>query len=506
MRRVPVRILYLLTCLLCLSHAGTDALADHSPALATPLEQNEFKRISTSAEISAYLDRVVAATPLARKDVLGSSVRGLPIEALVLRAGAAGDERLRILITGSQHGAAEPAGGEALLVLARDLAFGALRPLLDDVEVILLPNANPDGRDLGQRSNAHHVNINTDFVLAREPETRALQAALLRYVPHAVLDSHESAVLKRQSLGREGYLTDFEVQFEIANNPGVPSHLRALSENHLLPALLAAVSADGYTAHRYIGEITSIRQPVTNGGLTLRNFRNSAGVQGILSFLVETRLDSSEGSYPTWRNIAVRNERQLSCLRAFLAVMHERRGALLAALAAPSANEFPLYAAYHAEPGDTTVEIALRRRATSTLEWLTFRDHRRVEVADVVSLPASYLVTAAQDVLRPILDAQGIEYTRLDAAREFTVQAIRFRAQTDPTARIAVFDSQLTTLTVPPGTLLVNLDQAQGRRTVLLLDPRSSSSVFRYPEFAALLDEERAHFIYPVPGGVRDLP
>jgi len=181
--------------------------------------------------------------------------------------------------------------------------------------------------------------------------------------------------------------------------------------------------------------------------------------------------------------------------------MHERRAAIRAALAAPSAQEMPLHAAYQAKPGAATVDIALRRRATGTLESRRFRDHRQVDVADVVSLPASYVVTAAQDVLRPILDAQGIEYMRLDSAREVTAYANRFRANTNPGARVPIIDSQLVTFPVAPGTLFISLAQRQGRRAVLLLDPRSPSSVFRYPEFAALVDEDRPHFVYPVPGG-----
>ena len=151
--------------------------AAHLALPPTPLEAAGHTRHSRAGEISAYLDTLVAAAPTrARKDVLGHSVQKRPIEALVLGAPAprAAKPRLTVLLVGSQHGGAEPAGGEALLTVARDLLDGDLRPLLDDLDIILIPDANPDGRDLKRRSNANRVNINTDFVLLSQPESRAL--------------------------------------------------------------------------------------------------------------------------------------------------------------------------------------------------------------------------------------------------------------------------------------------------------------------------------------------
>jgi|GEM_PF-4247614 len=91
-------------------------------------------------------------------------------------------------------------------------------------------------------------------------------------------DVHESAILKKKSLGRERYLTDFEAQFEVANNPNVDSEIRSMSLNRLLPEIIACVRSQGLSAQRYIGEITSTSQAITNGGLSLRNIRNKAGI------------------------------------------------------------------------------------------------------------------------------------------------------------------------------------------------------------------------------------
>lgn len=491
----------LLTVLIC-----TAACAETPP---TPLEAAGYSRHSTSEEVSAYLATLVARAPaLARTEVLGRSVQGRPIEALLLTAptAEAGAPRLKVLLVGSQHGAAEPAGGEALLAIARDLTEGDLRPLLDDLDVVLIPNANPDGRDLRRRANANRVNINTDFVLLSQPESRALAQALTRYAPHAVLDTHESAVLKRTTLAREGYLTDFDAQFEIANNPALPAGLRAFAQDQVLPALLARVSAAGLPANHYIGEIVSTRQPITNGGLTLRNFRNTAGLGGALSVLVETRLDPRHDRFASYRNIAVRVQRQLLCIRSFLAEVHTQQADILAHTTAARAALKPptltLFAGYATDPDHPTVTLPLRRLDTRALEPIRFADHRRVVTADTIPYPQALVVADHTDRLRELLDHHGLQYTTLTQAARLAVVATRFAARPGPADRVPAQTSGRTPLTVKPGSLVIDLAQPAGRKALLLLDPRSTSSVFRYPDYAALVTPAADFFVYHVTDGL----
>lgn len=500
------RTLGALAAMVLLTAFGSAAGADALPA--TPLEAAAHGRLSTSGEMSAYLDALVARAPaLARKDLIGRSVQGRPIEALVLAspAPAAGTPRLKVLLVGSQHGGAEPAGGEAMLAIARDLIAGELRPLLDDLELILIPNANPDGRDLKRRANANRVNINTDFVRLSQPESRALVQALARYAPHAVLDAHESAVLKRQTLAREGYLTDFDAQFEIANNPAQAAGLQAFAQNAVLPALLARASAAGLPANHYIGEIVSTRQPITNGGLTLRNFRNTAGLGGALSVLVETRLDPRTDHFASYRNIGVRVQRQRLCIGSFLAEVRARRAAILARTSAARAAMQPrtltLFAAYAANPDHPTVTLPLRRLDTRALEPVRFADHRRVVTADTIRYPAALVVTDHTGLLRELLDRHGIHYRTLTQAARLAVLATRFAARPNLADRLTPVQETHKTLPAPPGSLVIDLAQPAGRKALLLLDPRSTSSVFRYPQYAVLVTPGAEFFIYQATGG-----
>lgn len=479
--------------------------------LLTPIERSNFSHASSSAEVSHYLATLAGHYPPARVETLGTSVLGRPLEALVLTTAAGGDpatgERLTVEIVGAQHGM-EGAGAESLLFIAGELLAGDLRHVLDDIDVVLIPNANPDGFEINQRGNANGVNLNTDFVALTQPESAALVRALDRYEPEVILDVHESAIFKRKSLALEGYLTDFLAQFEIANSPNISRSMRHFALNEVLTPWIAGVDAAGFNAHRYFGEIRSSRQPVTNGGLSLQNFRNRAGIEGRLSFLMETRLDPTDGEYPTFHNLAARVVRQRISIERFLLVIHERRDEILAAIEdeRQRGNREPLAldARYVADTADPPVAINLRRINDGELERVKFVDSRTVATRAPLRMPASYLVRAHQNEIAQLLDRQGIRYERLAWPRrmrgvEFSVEKgkVRFQVAVEsaPTAAASPATMNLldnvqevnSPVRAAVGDLWIDLNQPRGRFAALILEPRSGSSLFRTAAYEHLV-------------------
>ncbi|MGH8479403.1 MAG: M14 family zinc carboxypeptidase [Gammaproteobacteria bacterium] len=463
----------------------------------TPLERHQFQRISTSQEISEFLAALAARSRLTRVEILGRSAGGRPVEALYLSAySRPSPGRLTILLVGTQHGT-EPSGGEALLIAARDLVSGSRRPVLDTAEIILVPNANPDGRDERRRVNGHGVNLSTDFVTLSQPESRALNDLVMRERPEVVLDVHESAILKKRSLGRQGYLTDFEAQFEIANNPNIAPRIRGLSLTVLLPEIIARVKGRGLPAQRYIGEITSVRQPLTNGGLSLRNLRNKAGLAGAFSFLVENRLDPPGSGYPTLRNIRLRTAKQLLSVYTFLDTILAHRSEILAATRTPDPTRCVILDAdYRLDTAHPTLTLPLRRRADGVLEARRFADHRAVEGSDEVPLARAYVITGHEDRMRLMLDRHRFAYRSL--ARRVSTKAralIPSRRRGQMAGSVPAADVELR---AAPPDLWIDLDVRNAALLTLLLEPRSTSSVFQYPEFGALRMPGGNPFLYRV--------
>ena len=452
--------------------------------LRTPLEQHDHARLSTPEEIAAYLGVLAAQTPGATLWPLGHSAGGRPLTALRLPARRADQPCLRVLLVGCQHGASEAAGGEALLMLARQLAGGGRHGAVEYLEFVIYPDANPDGRALDSSRNAEEVNINRDFVLLTQPESRALDRLLREFAPHIVLDAHESAILKPQSLAREGYMTDFETQFDCGNNPAIPGALRAYAEHSLLPALIARVAAHGVPAQRYIREILSVSQVASHGGLTARKFRNRAGLSGALSFLLETRMDPKHGTYPSFRNIAVRAAKQLLAQRVFVELMAERRTAVHTLLAehAISAEPLVLEASYGARAPGAVLHIPLRRIADHALHDVAFADHRAVVCGATVALAPCYWVSGHHAAFARLLSTHGYPWQVITEATTRVVQVQQVAASDGPWP-----DTRRELRELPAGSLRVPVEGVRGRLLALLLEPRSSSSVFRYAAFTRLL-------------------
>ena len=110
---------------------------------------------TTNAELQAALRGMVqsALPAIGRTGVtllpLGTSQKGVALQAVLLTLNAdtspaalQASSRPTVLLVGQQHGD-EPAGSEALLVLARQLASGPLQGLLERINVLIFPRANP---------------------------------------------------------------------------------------------------------------------------------------------------------------------------------------------------------------------------------------------------------------------------------------------------------------------------------------------------------------------------
>jgi hypothetical protein len=450
--------------------------------------------------------------------VIGHSAGERPLDALLvasdpqpLLSGGPPGERLRVMILGSQHGT-ESAGAEAILILARRLLAGHLAPLLDDLEFVLVPLGNPDGRAAGRRVNANGVNLSTDFNLLTQPESRALVDALARWQPEVFLDVHESAVFKRQSLAAQGYMTDVEAQFEIANNPNVDPGITAFSRATLRPEILRRVRAAGLGAENYIGEITDVAQPITHGGVTIKNLRNRAAMDGMFSFLVENRLDPSAATYPTPRNIRARTEKQLLCLEAFLAVCRAERQAIRArARSARAAWESAVpgervarFVAYAPDPARPEVRVRLRRVADGETEERTFAYHGRIAAGSEVDLPAAYAVTQHRAAIGRLLDRQHVRYEVLPVTRRCraTVEHVESRRRVEGRQNRGTWETEIeereAPVTLTAGTLWIPLRQPARRLIPLLLDPRSNSSFFEHPDYAPLVVPGKDLFVYRV--------
>ena len=177
---------------------------DPGTRYATPGLAADRATFTTNAELGQWLHNL-AKTPSpngtrATLLALGHSQRGTPIEALVVTRAQdttpdslEATKRPTVLLIGQQHGD-EPASSEALLVVAQELTQGLLEPLVERLNVIIVPRANPDGAEAGTHATENGTDMDRDHLVLNTPEARALAVLVRDYRPIAVLDAHEFTV------------------------------------------------------------------------------------------------------------------------------------------------------------------------------------------------------------------------------------------------------------------------------------------------------------------------
>jgi hypothetical protein len=267
---------------------------------ATPGLQPGRTTFTSQTEIRKWLrDQVSAASRTAGLAAsiisIGSSQQGEALEALVLARGTGTDPvtlrangRPTVMLVGQQHGN-EPAGSEALLVLSRELAQGLLQPMLERVNVVIVPRANPDGAAADLRTTQNGLDMNRDHLLLNTPEAQALARLARDYNPAVVVDAHEYTVVGRY-LQKYDAVQKFDALFQYATTPNIPEFLTKAAEEWYRRPLLAALKAQGLTTEWYYTTSADLAdKKISMGGTLPDTGRNVDGLKNAVSLLIETR-------------------------------------------------------------------------------------------------------------------------------------------------------------------------------------------------------------------------
>lgn len=264
----------------------TPGLAEGRRAFTTNAELNQWlMQLATTAHGSTHT----------RLLELGLSQRGTPIHALVLTRAAGTDvaaleasRRPTVLLIGQQHGD-EPAGSEALMVVARELTQGLLESMLDRINVIVLPRANPDGADAGTRTTANGLDMNRDHLLLQTPEAQALARLVRDYRPMAIIDAHEYTVAGR-FLEKFHAIQRYDVLLQHATTANLPEFMTKAALEWYRAPMIKALGAENLSQEWYY--TTSTRMDdlrVSMGGTQPDTGRNVNGLKNAVSMLLETR-------------------------------------------------------------------------------------------------------------------------------------------------------------------------------------------------------------------------
>ena len=259
---------------------------------------------TSNAELNDFLQRLADAAAQRAGDTqvepidLGTSQNGVPLQALLFTRGVAGTPvspasvrqggRPTVLLVGQQHGN-EPAGSEALLVIAQQLAGGPLEALLDRINVVVLPRANPDGAAANRRVTANGLDMNRDHLLLRTPEAQAIGRLVREFNPAVIVDAHEFTVGGRY-LEKFDAVQYYDALLQYAMTANMGEFVTRASEEWFRQPVVASLRRAGLSSQWYY---TTSADPtdkkVSMGGTQPDTLRNVGGLRNAVSMLIETR-------------------------------------------------------------------------------------------------------------------------------------------------------------------------------------------------------------------------
>jgi hypothetical protein len=507
------------------SGSGTEAGSGSGSLAATPAPAPE---ILTPAEAAAYLSYSspdtayswleTLAQVAAERLVLAPLVTvpgasgGRPVVVPVARisaaagtqagtgAGGATGDRIRVMIVGSQHGD-ERAGFEVALRLARDLSIGDLGPLLERLEVVIVPVANPIGMRAGTRADASGEDPNRDHVVLASPVNRALWELHAEVEPHVVLDLHEMGP------------SPFDAQIGLPTHPNVDPRLTELARYWLLPYVVRALAENDIRFHEYIAENpdpsyrNEIEAPADTfyswAPISADNARNAFSLAGSVGLLLET---ASEHEID---DLARRTDRLYLTAVSFLEVIAGLSDEVMARAwntpdhRAASSPFLALRAEPVADPEQPFLRWLRRTERGNVAPLKVERWRPAVRVTASLPLPAAWVITPKGEALFEHLRQHGIRTEILREAVTLEVGEYRSPATVHPVQR-----------TIPAGSWVIRADQARQRLLFSLIEPGSDDGWIQSapPGLGRTASELAAGFepgalpLFRIEGSVPDLP
>jgi len=231
-------------------------------------ELTNYEETSRYSDVIHFINQLQKRSPLLRVETFGYSQeqRALPLMILAdppishpreARASA----KPIVFIMANIHGG-EVEGKEAVQHLARRIALGDLRSLLDRVIILMAPIYNADGNEkisaqnrtaqngpiggVGVRENAGGLDLNRDYMKVEAPETRSLISLFNRWDPHVSVDLHTT----------NGSYHGYHLTYSIPLNPSVDSRIIAYHREKMMPAIAKAISAQHKFRSYYYGNFS----------------------------------------------------------------------------------------------------------------------------------------------------------------------------------------------------------------------------------------------------------
>ena len=182
------------------------------PDLRTRAEITNYEETSSYADVQRVITGLVSSSPLVYTESFGKTEEGRDLPLMVISdpkvttpEAARKLGRPLVFVQANIH-AGEVEGKEAVLMLARRLVSGDLKPLTKQLVILIAPDYNADGNEkvnvqnrtaqngpvagVGTRENGKGIDLNRDYMKLDSQEARSLVGLMNKWDPHVLVDLH----------------------------------------------------------------------------------------------------------------------------------------------------------------------------------------------------------------------------------------------------------------------------------------------------------------------------
>ncbi len=258
-----------------------------SQEIKAPLEKNNFSRPTNYAELTEYITQLDAQSPHLVVEVIAQSVEKRNLYALKFSSSVFGKdaEKLKVLIFAQQHGN-EQSGKEGILLLAGELLKPENQYLLQHIDLVLIPQVNPDGADSNKRRNGHSADLNRNHLILEEPELVGLHNFFDKYLFEVNMDVHEYAPYG-ETWKAYGYRCNSDELIGCNTNINIPQEIRDLSNKNFIPFYRNYLTENHFSNSIYAPGGPPEMDYIRHSTFDINDGRQSFGILNSFSFIQE---------------------------------------------------------------------------------------------------------------------------------------------------------------------------------------------------------------------------
>jgi hypothetical protein len=464
-------------------------------SMMSPAQTNNFQKVTSYAELSDYIKMLDRSSDLLSIDTLGQSVEGRNIYGLRFALSDISHEnpKLNVLIFAQQHGN-EQSGKEGALLLAAELLKPANQYLFSGINLVIVPQVNPDGAEINTRRNANQADLNRNHLLLSQPETQALHTYFERFMFEASMDVHEYSPFG-DDWKKYGYRKNSQVTYGSLTNINIPASLRKLTREKALPFIFKYLNNNGISSFEYVPGGPPEEDYMRHSTFDINDGRQGFGALCTFSLIQEGM--NGEDSYV--QNLASRANSQMLGMRAYLEFVYQNSALIKKTVQTERKNlltkNTPRIVSIQSDHYETGKKLRL-----PVYSYATGKDsvievtHYRPAIKSLtdVTKPLAYLIPKSDTLLVKWAQQQHIIMLPLERNNKIKIEGYMIKSMDSiDFERDTIVDPVIETKTlntvIQSGYYFIPTSQIKSNVLVQALEPKSMLGLATYPSFAYLL-------------------